>query len=384
MSKRSSIQRVMPALFITTLISVTLAITLPFVGGEGPAQNLSAAPPPPPATGPEALLPLAADAARAANAAQPFVSTAGVAASPFRFAGDTAAASRAVDCLAAALLYEAGDDADGQRAVAQVILNRARHPAFPASICGVVFQGSERRTGCQFTFTCDGSLRRRYAPALWDRARGMAIDAMNGAVDARVGLATHYHTDWVRPYWSSSLDKLAQVGTHIFFRWRGAWGTPRAFRQQSGAEPLIGRLAAISPAHAAAPDAALALGEAPPSATPVAELSAEESAAITAVAVRDVIPPQGRELGDTIILTLDPFLPDRFAMIAAAACGARSYCKVMGWTDAASGPDTSIITPEARAAMSFSYLRDRSAGLERTLWNCEQFPRDNRRECMRR
>ncbi|MFN5901342.1 MAG: cell wall hydrolase, partial [Novosphingobium sp.] len=67
--------------------------------------------------------------------------------------------SRALQCLAAAVYYEARSESDvGQRAVAQVVLNRVAHPSYPNTVCGVVYQGSERTTGCQFSFTCDGSL----------------------------------------------------------------------------------------------------------------------------------------------------------------------------------------------------------------------------------
>jgi spore germination cell wall hydrolase CwlJ-like protein len=331
------------------------------------------------ALAPQALLPLAQDEARAANAEQAFVSEPFPAAIPYRFTGDTAAEARAADCLAAAVLYEAGDDADGQRAVAQVVVNRARHPAYPASICGVVFQGSERRTGCQFTFTCDGALRRRYADDAWQRARGIAIDFLNGAVDPRVGLATHYHTDWVRPTWSASLDKLAQVGTHLFFRWQGFWGTPAAFRRTRGApEPLIGRLAGLSPAHAQAPDAALAL-------MPVEPPNEADIAAASAAAVRHVIPQAQRRLGDIIILTLDRRTsPENFPAMAAAACGSRTYCVVMGWTDPGRVPASAGLDDVTRAAMSFSYLRNEAANLERALWNCTEFTRPDRRQCMRR
>ncbi|MGJ3626051.1 cell wall hydrolase [Sphingomonas sp. MMS24-JH45] len=84
----------------------------------------------------------------------------------------------------------------------QVVLNRLRHPAFPKTVCGVVFQGAERSTGCQFTFTCDGALARQPSPLAWDRARKVAAAALAGAVYRPVGYATHYHTDWVVPYWS--------------------------------------------------------------------------------------------------------------------------------------------------------------------------------------
>src|SRR3546814_17214212 len=88
-----------------------------------------------------------------------------------------------------------------------IVLNRVRHPAFPKTVCGVVFQGSERSTGCQFTFTCDGALTRRFSDAAWDRARDIAKAALTGHVAKAVGYATHYHTDWVVPYWSRSEER---------------------------------------------------------------------------------------------------------------------------------------------------------------------------------
>lgn len=138
----------------------------------------------------------------------------------------------ATDCLTSAIYYEAGNEfSQGKRAVAQVILNRVRHPAYPKTICGVVYQGAERKTGCQFTFTCDGSLARRPARDRWEQARQIAISAITGAVEPSVGMATHYHANYVMPYWASSLDKVSQIGTHIFYRWKGNWGRRRAFSQ---------------------------------------------------------------------------------------------------------------------------------------------------------
>jgi spore germination cell wall hydrolase CwlJ-like protein len=141
-----------------------------------------------------------------------------------------AAHQSAVDCLTAAIYYEAASESDaGQRAVAQVVLNRVRHPAFPKTVCGVVYQGAERRTGCQFSFTCDGSLARIPSRAGWDRARGIAAAALAGYVEPAVGTATHYHTQWVVPYWAWSLDKITVLGAHIFYRWKGYWGRRSAF-----------------------------------------------------------------------------------------------------------------------------------------------------------
>jgi len=162
----------------------------------------------------------------------------GAAAQPFRSAGVGLAHGRALECLAQAVWYEAASESEaGQRAVAQVVLNRVAHPAWPASVCGVVYQGSERSTGCQFTFTCDGSLTRRPSGASWARALRVAAEALAGRVYAPVGLATHYHTLWVNPYWAASLDHAGTIGAHRFYRLRGVAGTSAAFTMAySGSE----------------------------------------------------------------------------------------------------------------------------------------------------
>jgi spore germination cell wall hydrolase CwlJ-like protein len=149
---------------------------------------------------------------------------------------------RALQCLTAAIYYEAASEPDaGQQAVAQVILNRVRHPAFPNTVCGVVYQGSERTTGCQFSYACDGSMARVPSKAYWNRALGVAARALAGGVYAPVGMATHYHTYAVTPAWNRSLVMTAAVGAHFFHRWKGYWGTAGAFRQAyAGHEPVPG------------------------------------------------------------------------------------------------------------------------------------------------
>ncbi|WP_293903962.1 cell wall hydrolase [Phenylobacterium sp.] len=149
---------------------------------------------------------------------------------PFILAADGADRARAIECLTQAVYYEAAREPEvGQEAVAQVVLNRVRHPAYPKSVCGVVYQGSARPTGCQFTFTCDGAMRYAPQPALWKRARDVAEKALAGYVDKTVGSATHYHAQYVAPYWAPTLVKMVQVGQHIFYRWTGPWGEPAAF-----------------------------------------------------------------------------------------------------------------------------------------------------------
>lgn len=149
----------------------------------------------------------------------------------------------ALTCLTQAVYYEAGyEPAAGKRAVAQVVLNRMRHPAYPKSVCGVVYQGSERRTGCQFSFTCDGSLLRAPGAAAWRDAGAVAKAALAGHVEPGVGTATHYHADYVLPKWAFTLAKIEQVGAHIFYRFPGSWGKSGAF---SGGYSGVERIPAI-------------------------------------------------------------------------------------------------------------------------------------------
>ncbi|MCB2077127.1 MAG: cell wall hydrolase [Novosphingobium sp.] len=147
--------------------------------------------------------------------------------------------TRALQCLTAAIYYEARSEPDsGQRAVAQVVLNRVAHPAYPNTVCGVVYQGSERRTGCQFSFTCDGSLARKPNPMFWLRAEDVARAALGGYVHAPAGLATHYHTIQVNPYWAPKLHYLGTIGLHRFYSFGGVAGRPATFRfAYAGGEP---------------------------------------------------------------------------------------------------------------------------------------------------
>lgn len=160
--------------------------------------------------------------------------------------------SRALQCLTAAIYYEARSESDaGQRAVAQVVLNRVAHPAYPNTVCGVVYQGSERRTGCQFSFTCDGSLAKTPQRLFWQRAEGVARAALSGFVYRPIGLATHYHTIAIHPYWAPSLTHVGTIGAHRFYRFGGKAGQPGAFRfAYAGGEPVAAPLARAANAPA--------------------------------------------------------------------------------------------------------------------------------------
>lgn len=164
------------------------------------------------------------------NALRPFAASPIRPMKPFVLPATSSEYAQALQCLSQAVYYEAAREPQlGQQGVAQVVLNRMRHPAYPKSVCGVVYQGAARATGCQFTFTCDGSLRWAPEPSLWRRAKAVAERALAGYVDRTVGSATHYHAQYVAPYWAPTLVKMTQVGQHIFYRWTGPWGEPPAF-----------------------------------------------------------------------------------------------------------------------------------------------------------
>jgi hypothetical protein len=191
---------------------------------------------------------LTPQAAQAVNQGVPVSSEPILPAKPFAFHGAAADKEAALTCLTQAVYYEAGfEPIQGAQAVAQVVLNRVRHPIFPKSVCGVVYQGADLKTGCQFSFTCDGSLGRAPAPAAWARAHQVAEKALAGFVLKDVGEATHYHTQWILPWWAPTVTKVAQVGTQIFYRWPGSLGMPGAFNGRYAANEHVGKGVQIVP-----------------------------------------------------------------------------------------------------------------------------------------
>lgn len=128
--------------------------------------------------------------------------------------------ARDLDCLTQAVYYEArGESARGQAAVAQVVLNRVRHPAFPKTICAVVFQGAGRhKVDCQFSFVCDGSMRRTRDQEAWGEAQHVAARALSGVTLADIGNATHFHATRLGEQWGDGLVRVATVGLHVFYK----------------------------------------------------------------------------------------------------------------------------------------------------------------------
>jgi len=217
------------------------------------------------------------DEARIINALRPVTPDELEAARPFVLTGSTDARARALNCLAQAVYYEAGfEPGEGQQAVAQTVINRMRHPGYPKSICGVIYEGAARATGCQFSFACDGSLARVPVPALWANAQAVAKRALAGFVFKPVGTATHYHADYVSPYWAPTLVKLRQFGQHIFYRWTGPSGTLKAFTgRYSGNETVSAEIlmAADPRTLEAAPPEVLAAQNAPAAPMPTGAMA---------------------------------------------------------------------------------------------------------------
>ena len=331
-----------------------------------------------PATGEDTVIlsQLAADDAQARNAAVGFAEAGPGKATPFSFRGSSADRARARDCLALAGMAEAGGGDGDQRAVMQVILNRVRHPAFAKTVCGVVFEGSQRPTGCQFSFTCDGSLARRYSDAAWRASRARADEMLAGAIDATVGNATHFHANYVYPWWSDKLDKVAQVGPHIFFRWRGFWGTRNALSARYGGgepDPLRLQETALTVATANPLPTLMQGGEAVRSITTEMVNQTTEGGDAT---------PSSPGAGIHFVLVSPSDAPAALVDKARSLCGSEGYCRVQGWSDANNIPAKLPLTEEARRSVRFSFVSASANAAEAIFFDCRTFPAPDVGTCL--
>jgi spore germination cell wall hydrolase CwlJ-like protein len=286
-------------------------------------------------------------------------------ASPFFYKGDSSNREHALDCLAAAAWYEAGNDAEGQKSVMQVILNRVRHPTFPNSVCGVVFQGSERSTGCQFTFTCDGSMERRFPSARqWKSARRLGEEALDGAVDVSVGQATHYHADYVVPWWSSALQRVSQIGAHIFYRWPGGQGRLAGTRNWGAESDVL---------------VSAGLDEVRPSPAGIggSDASAPATSALATVAIVQPAVSQAH------LIAVDPQSPNgRWAMTALDQCAGKASCSVMGYAKGAALDRNLNREPKQMDRPLFLFVRDSTTGMDLAFWDCDRTQRPQASQCL--
>jgi spore germination cell wall hydrolase CwlJ-like protein len=130
-------------------------------------------------------------------------------------------------CLSEVLYYEArGEGAGGQKAIAEVVFHRMNHGDYGHSICAVVYEGANR-SGCQFSFTCNGDMKRAKQPGAWRESEKLAAQILTGQVALKnaTGGALNFHAVSVSPDWADTMDRTTQIGNHIFYR-----GTPRATR----------------------------------------------------------------------------------------------------------------------------------------------------------
>ncbi len=331
---RLRLRVLIPALLAAILIigSITIAVvsltrkpsdSFAVPGDNRPVREARIEAPFAPAT----LRPLSPEQAVAWNAATPAAKPIGETASAFLLrTGKAADFQRSLQCLTMAIYYEAGNESgDGERAVAQVILNRVRHPAYPKTVCGVVMDGAQRGHGCQFTFVCDGAMARTPSIKGWERAARVATSALGGAVFAPVGWATHYHANYVVPYWAASLDKVAVIGAHIFYRWTGVAGRGASFRgTYAGNEPAMAMSAVASATPAGdVPPAGDASGTVPPTDRPVLiggrigyGSGSDTPAPTVGLSERRVL-PRGPDIGPAAAAT--PTVPERRVLPASPA-----------------------------------------------------------------
>lgn len=289
-----------------------------------------------------------------------------------KYPGTSTQRSRAAKCLAAAAWYEAGDDPVWQRAVIQTVVNRVKHPAFPDSVCGVVFEGSHLASGCQFTFTCDGSLSdRQPSQSAWNKAIGLAEEALGGFVDRSIGAATHYHAEYVSPWWSTKLEHLTNVGPHLFYRWPGDQSN---LNRRVQLQPEREYEDLVEASYHGSSSGAVTKGDAGP--TPHVE--ARLDAALTEA-------PNTRPMhaGMTEFMTVEGnHAAGRWAVLAMDACGKKNECRIVGYGDTETRMMNEDRPYESRDRPLFLFIRDRASGMNLALWDCDRLPRADQEQCL--
>ncbi len=121
-------------------------------------------------------------------------------------------------CLALALYWEArGEPERGKVAVGWTILNRERSPAFPSSVCSVVFDGGETPP-CQFSWWCDGKSDRPRDRTSWIRSQVLAARLLTDPPPDPTRGALFFHSTSISVPWKRPRTRTARIGNHIFYR----------------------------------------------------------------------------------------------------------------------------------------------------------------------
>lgn len=190
---------------------------------------------------------------------------------------------------------------------------------------------------------------------------------LGGAIDASVGNATHFHADYVYPWWSNKLDKVARVGTHIFFRWRGFWGTRNALSARYGGgepDPLRLQETALTIAEANPLPTLLQGGEAVRSiTTEMVDEPAEESNG-----------PPSPGAGIHFVLVAPEDSPSALVDRARSLCVNGGYCRVQGWSDPANIPAKLPLSDDSRRTLRFSFVAANAGSSEAVFFDCRTFP----------
>lgn len=120
--------------------------------------------------------------------------------------GGTTSYSNDLNLLAKFISAEArGESYTGQVAVGAVILNRVKHPSFPKTISGVVYQKGA------FTCVTDGQINKPVIDSAYKAAR----DAMNGW-DPTYGAIYYYNPATATSTWIYSRQTTVTIGNHVF------------------------------------------------------------------------------------------------------------------------------------------------------------------------
>ena len=134
-------------------------------------------------------------------------------------------------CLAKNIYFEARNQSTfAKKAIDYVTLNRVQHRTFPNTICKVVKQGKVYpwkrnvpiKHKCQFSWYCDVKSDIPKERKAWNKSYDLAVNMyFNKSYDNTRG-STHYHTDYVKPYWRTDkrLEYVTKIGSHLFYRYR--------------------------------------------------------------------------------------------------------------------------------------------------------------------
>ena len=138
-------------------------------------------------------------------------------------------ANNDVYCLAQNIYFESGNQPMvGKIAVSHVVMNRVESSLYPDTICDVIYDAEYRenwlgnyvpvRNRCQFSWFCDGKSDEPVDSKTWIESLLLARRIYDGEWTDITEGATHYHADYIYPFWADSLNKTTTIDNHIFYK----------------------------------------------------------------------------------------------------------------------------------------------------------------------